>query len=284
LNDVNIKLNQAAAASDRIFEVFRWKSNLYRPKEPIPVHEFKESVRLENVSFSYPDAPDRGVLKNVSFGLPKGKKVALVGSSGAGKSSLVSLLPRIYDVTAGRITFDGQDIRELSIHDLRRLIAVVSQDVFLFNDTVEENIRCGKLDATDEEIHSAAVKAHAWDFIQTLQHGMKTRIGDRGQKLSGGERQRLSIARAFLRESPILILDEATSSLDSASERIVQTAIEELMKDRTTLVIAHRLSTIRNVDQILVIKDGEIVESGTHPELLQRGGEYARFHNFSIVQ
>ena len=283
LNDINIKLNQAAAASDRIFEVLNWKSTLYRPKNPIALQEFKKEISVENVTFAYPDAPERVVLKDISFNVPKGRTVALVGASGAGKSSMVSLIPRIFDVTEGRICVDGQDIRELSIHDLRSLIAVVSQDVFLFNDTVEENIRCGKLNATPEEIREAAIRAHAMDFIETLPQGLKTKIGDRGQKLSGGERQRLSIARAFLREAPILILDEATSSLDSASERIVQTALEELMQNRTTLIIAHRLSTIRNVDRILVIRDGAIVESGTHAELVERSGEYARFHNLSVV-
>jgi subfamily B ATP-binding cassette protein MsbA len=230
------------------------------------------------VAFAYPDAPDRPVLRDVSFTVPRGHAVALVGASGAGKSSLVSLVPRIFDVTGGAIRLDGRDIRELALEDLRRQVAVVTQDVFLFNDTIEENIRCGRLGATGDEIREAARKAHALEFIETLPDGFRTVVGDRGQKLSGGERQRVSIARAFLRQAPILILDEATSSLDSASERAVQAALDELMIDRTTLVIAHRLSTIRNANRILVVKEGQIVESGTHDELLRRGGEFARFH------
>lgn len=283
MNDVNMKLHQAAVACDRIFEVFGWKTNLHEPASPLPIKEFKEEIRLHQVSFAYPDTPHRKVLKKVSFTVPRGKTVAIVGASGAGKSSLVSLLPRIFDVTEGRIEIDHHDIRELALADLRSLIAVVSQDIFLFNDTLEENIRCGRLDATPEEIRIAAKRAHALEFIEKLPGGMQTIIGDRGQKLSGGERQRISIARAFLREAPILILDEATSSLDSASERAVQSALDELMLNRTTLVIAHRLSTIRHADLILVLKEGEVVEKGHHQELMNLGGEYAHFHEINRV-
>jgi subfamily B ATP-binding cassette protein MsbA len=278
MNEVNIKLNQAAGACERVFEIFDWKSRLRETPNPLPLKEFKSEIKIDHVTFAYPDSPERQVLKNVSFTAPKGSITALVGASGAGKSSMVSLLPRIFDVTEGKIEIDGHDIRDYSLDDLRRQIAVVSQDVFLFNDTIEENIRCGKLDATHEEIMAAAQKAHALDFIDRLPQGMNTVIGDRGQKLSGGERQRLSIARAFLREAPILILDEATSSLDSASERAVQGALEELMVNRTTLVIAHRLSTIRGANQILVMREGEVVERGTHQALLGSAGEYARLH------
>lgn len=281
MNDVNIKFHQAAGACDRIFEIFQWKSHLHEPKFPKPLTKFENSIHLKNVSFAYPDSKTRMVLKNVSLQIEKGHAVAIVGASGAGKSSLVSLLPRIFDVTDGSIQIDGVDIRELSIEDLRQNIAVVSQDIFLFNDTIAENIRCGRLDATDEEIHEAARKAHAFDFIESMPDGFKNIIGDRGQKLSGGERQRISIARAFLRAAPILILDEATSSLDSASERAVQVALDELMKNRTTLMIAHRLSTIRHADQILVLKEGEIVERGGHDALLKMDGEYARFHHLT---
>lgn len=278
LNDVSIKLHAASAACQRIFEVFDWKSNLHEPQNPQAIRDFSHKISFEHVRFAYPDAPEREVLRDVSFELERGRVIALVGASGAGKSSLVSLLPRIFDVTQGAIKIDGHDIKELSLDDLRRLIAVVSQDVFLFNDSVEENIRCGKLSASAQEIKEAAKRAHALDFIETLPEGFNTVIGDRGQKLSGGERQRLSIARAFLRGSPILLLDEATSSLDTQSERIVQSALEELMQDRTTLIIAHRLSTVRKADQILVIKDGQIVESGRHEDLIRKGGEYAQFH------
>src|SRR6185437_15510841 len=183
-----------------------------------------------------------------------------------------------FDVTGGQIEIDGADIRKCKMEDLGDLIAVVRKDVLVFNDTIEQNILCGKLDATHAEVVEAAQKAHALEFVNTTADGFNTIIGDRGQKLSGGERQRLSIARAFLREAPILILDEATSSLDSTSERVVQSALEDLMKNRTTIVIAHRLSTIRNADHILVLKEGQIVERGQHEELLSRGGEYAAFH------
>jgi subfamily B ATP-binding cassette protein MsbA len=278
MNEVNIKLNQAAGACERVFEIFDWKSRLRETPNPLTLNHFEREIKIDHVTFAYPDSPERQVLKNVSFTAKKGSITALVGASGAGKSSMVSLLPRIFDVTEGKIEIDGHDIRDYKLDDLRKQIAVVSQDVFLFNDTIEENIRCGKLNATHEEIMEAARRAHALDFIDKLPEGMKTVIGDRGQKLSGGERQRLSIARAFLREAPILILDEATSSLDSASERAVQVALEELMVNRTTLVIAHRLSTIRNADQILVMREGEVVERGTHQSLLDSNGEYARLH------
>jgi subfamily B ATP-binding cassette protein MsbA len=283
LNDVNIKLHQASAACDRIFDVFQWKSNLHEPLHPKPIREVRDGIQIKNVSFAYPDAPERPILKRISFNVPRGHVVAIAGASGAGKSSLVSLLPRIFDITEGSIQIDGQDIRELALEDLRRMIAVVSQDIFLFNDTIEENIRCGRLSATQDEIREAARRAHALEFIESLSGGFKAIIGDRGQKLSGGERQRISIARAFLREAPILILDEATSSLDSASERAVQVALDELMRNRTTLMIAHRLSTIRHADLILVLKDGEIVEKGPHDMLLKLGGEYARFHDIARV-
>ncbi len=278
VNDVNIKYHQTATACARIFEIFEWKSRLHQSKAPIRISEFYEGVSFDRVDFAYPDSPDRAVLKQVSFTMKRGQVVALVGASGAGKTSVVNLLPRIFDVTGGGIFIDAVDIRELALPDLRKLVALVSQDVFLFNDTIYENIRCGRLDATEAEIHIAARKAHATDFIERLPQGYETVIGDRGQKLSGGERQRVSIARAFLREAPILVLDEATSSLDTASERAVQDALDELMANRTTLIIAHRLSTVRRCDRILVMKDGRVVESGRHDELLAARGEYARFH------
>ena len=283
LNEVNLKLAQAAGACQRIFEIFDWKPHLHEPDSPVRLKSFEREIRFDEVTFSYPDAPGRDVLKNVSFSVGRGRVLALAGRSGAGKSSLVSLLPRIFDITGGKILIDGHDIREVSINDLRRMIAVVSQDVFLFNDTIEENIRCGRLSATKAEIREAARKAHALEFIDALPQGFEAIIGDRGQKLSGGERQRLSIARAFLREAPILILDEATSSLDTKSERAVQEALDELMVNRTSIIIAHRLSTIRHADMILVLKDGEIVERGTHDELLSSGGEYAHFNQVPVT-
>jgi len=277
LNDMNIKLHNSDAAAERVFEVLDWKTRLIEKPDARPIHDFNSEIRLTNVRFSYPDAPDREVLRGVSFSIPKGRSLALVGASGAGKSSLVSLLPRIFDVTSGKIEIDGHDVRDLKIGDLRSLISIVSQDVFLFNDTIAENIRCGRLGATDEEVRQAAREAFAMDFIESQPFGFLTNIGDRGQKLSGGERQRLSIARAFLRNSPILILDEATSALDNASEKAVQAALDKLMRDKTTILIAHRLSTIRNAHRILVLREGNVVEDGTHGELVTQDGEYAAF-------
>lgn len=277
LNDMNIKFANADAAATRLLEIFSWKSRLVEKPEAKEKQAFENEIRLDQVHFAYPDAPEREVLKGVSFSIPKGRSLALVGASGAGKSSLVSLLPRIFDVTAGKIEIDGRDIRDLKVGDLRSLISIVSQDVFLFNDTVAENIRCGRLDATDEEIRAAAREAFAHDFIEKFPDKYDSIIGDRGQKLSGGERQRLSIARAFLRNSPILILDEATSALDNTSERAVQAALEKLMQNKTTILIAHRLSTIRHADRILVMREGKIVEDGTHEQLLSKNGEYAAF-------
>jgi subfamily B ATP-binding cassette protein MsbA len=279
LNDINLKMNQAAAACERVFQIFTWKSHITQKSNAARLVEGPtKEIRFESVRFAYPDAPTRPILDDVSFTAPAGKVLALVGASGSGKSSLVSLLPRIFDITSGKILVDGKDLRDYAIDDLRQSIAVVSQDVFLFNDTIEENIRCGRLSATREEILEAARHAHAMEFIDRLPQGLQTMIGDRGLKLSGGERQRLSIARAFLRRAPILILDEATSSLDSRSELAVQDALNELMVGRTTILVAHRLSTIRNADQILVIKGGKIVERGRHDELLSQNGEYSKFH------
>jgi subfamily B ATP-binding cassette protein MsbA len=278
LNEVNIKLSQAGTAAARIFELLDWKSNLAENANPKTLTGFKNQIEFKSVAFAYPDAPERPILKDVSLSIPRGHSVAVVGQSGAGKSSLIQLLPRLFDVNSGQILIDGEDIRNFSLQSLREQVAIVSQDVFLFNDTIEENIRCGKLNATEEEIREAARKAHALEFIESLPGGFKSIIGDRGQKLSGGERQRLSIARAFLRSAPILLLDEATSSLDSRSERAVQEAIEELMVNRTSIIIAHRLSTIRNANEIVVVKDGKIHERGTHEDLLRLQGEYAHLH------
>ncbi len=281
MNDINIKLNQAASACTRIFEIFDWRSRLHVSPHPVRIRSFEHSIEFQDVRFAYPDAPEREVLRGVSFTIPKGRVIAIVGASGAGKSSMVSLLPRVFDITSGTIRIDGRDLRELDVDDLRSLIAVVNQDVFLFNDSIGENIRCGRLSARQSEIEDAAGHAHALEFIRSLPEGFQSVVGDRGQKLSGGEKQRISIARAFLRQAPILILDEATSSLDNRSERAVQEALEDLMKDRTTLVIAHRLSTIRGADRILVMKEGQVVESGTHSELLALDGEYCRYHRLA---
>jgi ATP-binding cassette, subfamily B, bacterial MsbA len=281
LNEVNIKLHQADSSCERIFEIFSWKTSLREPEIPKPIHELRDGIRLKSVRFAYPDTPQREVLRGIDLEIPRGKVVALVGHSGSGKSSIAGLLPRLFDVTGGAIEIDGIDIRELELQNLRDLISVVSQDVFLFNDTIDENIRCGRLGASIADVRAAAQKAHAEEFIQKLSDGYETVVGDRGHKLSGGERQRISIARAFLRESPILILDEATSSLDSNSERQVQSVLDELIATRTTLVIAHRLSTIRNADLIVVLREGEIIERGRHEGLMASGGEYSKLYQLS---
>ena len=278
LNEVSVKFQQAAAASDRIFEILGWRSNIIELPKAKELKEFTDSVELRQVRFTYPDTGSREILRGISLKVAKGQTVALVGESGAGKSSLVSLLPRLYDPLSGEILIDGVPITQFTLASLRSKMAIVSQDVFLFNDTIEENIRMGKPHATKAEIEIAAKKAHAFDFILRTPNGFETVIGERGLKLSGGERQRISIARAFLREAPILILDEATSSLDTASERAIQETIYELMEGKTTIMIAHRLSTVQKADQIYVLKSGQVIENGRHDELVARRGEYYRLN------
>jgi subfamily B ATP-binding cassette protein MsbA len=257
---------------------------LDRPAEP-PRHAgrtatFGRELRFENVGFEYENA--RPVLQDVNLVVHPGEIVALVGPSGAGKSTFVDLIPRFYDVTSGRITLDGEDLRQLSIESLRRLMGIVTQEVILFNDTVRANIAYGLPDIADVRVIEAARAANAHEFIQRLPLGYDTRIGERGVALSGGERQRLSIARAILRDPQILIFDEATSSLDTESEMLIQEAIDRLMRRRTAFVIAHRLSTIQHADTILVIDEGRIVERGTHRELLDAAGTYAKLHSFQF--
>ena len=225
----------------------------------------------------------RQILKDISFDIPKGKTIAIVGESGAGKSTLVDLLPRFYDVTGGSITIDGHDIRDVSLHSLRSLMGNVNQDPILFNDTIFNNIAFGVEGATMEDVVAAAKVANAHEFIMEKEEGYDTNIGDRGIKLSGGQRQRLSIARAILKNPPILILDEATASLDTESERSVQEALDRLMTSRTTIAIAHRLSTIKNADEIIVMKDGEIVERGRHEQLTALGGYYKKLNDMQAL-
>ena len=237
-------------------------------------------IDYRDVSFHYEKGDS--VLSHIDIHIDAGKTVALVGPSGGGKTTLCSLLPRFYDVTGGCVQVDGQDVRDLTLESLRSSIGIVQQDVYLFSGTIRENIAYGKPDATEEEIISAAKRANIHEFVMGLEDGYDTFVGERGARLSGGQKQRISIARVFLKDPPILILDEATSALDNESERHIQQSLEELAKDRTTIVIAHRLSTIRNADEIIVISDDGIVERGCHEELLSRKGLYARYYNMQF--
>ncbi len=277
INDTYIKFNQAGAAADRVHDSLSVISDIREIENPVKMPKFHTAIEFKNLGFQYtPTLP--WIFREVNFSLPQGKSIAIVGASGQGKSTLVNLLLRFYDSSEGTIIIDGKNIRDLSIESLRSQMALVTQDVFLFNDTIYENIAAGRANATREEVLAAAEAAFAMPFINKMPQGFETMVGDRGQKLSGGERQRVSIARAILRNAPILLLDEATSSLDSESEKAVQKALDHLMVGRTTLVIAHRLSTIKNVNQILVLSNGRICEAGTHDELIGRGGEYAKFY------
>lgn len=269
-------LNKAKVSMDRINEVLDLDERIVDAETPIVATEFEREIEYKNVTFAYNDT---NVLTNFSLTIPKGKVIALVGESGSGKSTVADLLPRFYDVIDGEIRIDGQAIKDLSIASLRDLIAVVSQESILFNDTIENNILFGRTSATREEVIQAAKIANAHTFITELEEGYDTFIGERGGKLSGGQKQRINIARAILKDAPILILDEATSALDIESERLVQEALEHLMKDKTSIVIAHRLSTIRNADKIVVLNKGEIVEQGTHDELIALEGAYHKLYS-----
>jgi len=246
-------------------------------KDAIAVERLQGDITFENVSFKYADS--KPVLNNISFHIPTGKTVAFVGPSGSGKTTISSLIPRFYDVTAGAITIDGYDIRHLTQQSLRQQIGTVQQDVFLFTGTIRENIEYGKLGASFEDVKEAAKKANLLEFIESLPDGFNTEIGERGLKLSGGQKQRLAIARMFLKNPPILILDEATSALDTATERIIQQSLNDLSKNRTTIIIAHRLATIRDADYIFVVTPDGIIEQGTHEELLAKNGAFAKLHN-----
>ncbi len=264
----------------RFLEVVETEPEIIDAADAKPLKNVKGNVCYEDVSFHYSD-DDTPVLSHVSFEIPAGKSIALVGPSGSGKTTICSLLPRFYDVTEGRVTIDGNDVRKLTLESLRSQIGLVSQDVYLFGGSIKDNIAYGKPDATMDEIVDAAKKANIHDFIMELPDKYDTFVGERGTRLSGGQKQRISIARVFLKNPPVLILDEATSALDNESERFIQKSLEELAKDRTTITIAHRLSTIRNADEILVVADCGIAERGTHEELLALDGIYARYYDMS---
>lgn len=282
LSSVTNRIQESSAAADRIFEILDTKPSIKDIKNAKIINEFKSSITFENVSFKYEDSSEP-VLKNINFKVNKGEIVALVGPSGGGKSTLADLIPRFYDPDSGRILIDGIDLKEISIKSLRNLMGIVTQETFLFNESVKNNIAYGLGDYPIEKIIQAAKTANAHDFIEEMPEGYDTIIGERGVKLSGGQRQRISIARAILKNPPIMIFDEATSALDNESELLVQEAIERMMENRTTFVIAHRLSTIRNASKILVLNRGEIIQTGKHAELIEdKNGLYHKFYEMQF--
>lgn len=279
LTKLHNQFHQAEAASARVFELLDTPSTMKEPESPKPLKAANANIQFDDVHFSYGEKP---ILKGINLTVKAGQFVALVGSTGSGKTSLANLLPRFYDVQGGAVLIGGLDVREVSTSELRRQIAIVTQETILFHDTIRKNIAVGRPDATNEEIEAAARHANAHEFILQKDQGYDAIVGEKGVTLSGGQKQRLSIARAILKNAPILILDEATSSLDSEAERVVQEELEKLMIGRTTICIAHRLSTIQKADMIVVLNDGRIVETGTHAELIQRGGVYQRLYEIQF--
>lgn len=274
------------ASMERIDKILQAEVEIKDKENPEHISSFEHQIEFRHVSFAYTDHQNDElvyVLKDINLVIPKGKTIALVGQSGSGKSTMLDLIPRYYDVQEGEVLIDGINMKDLCVHDLRQLIGNVNQEAILFNASFKDNIRFGKTDATDEEIANAAKIANAYEFITKSEHGFDTNIGDRGGRLSGGQRQRVSIARAILKNPPILILDEATSALDTESERLVQDALEKLMKTRTTVAVAHRLSTIKHADEICVLHEGKIVERGTHDELIRKDGYYKKLHDMQQV-
>ncbi|HAX75449.1 MAG TPA: ABC transporter ATP-binding protein [Cyanobacteria bacterium UBA11372] len=281
LNGARSSLANTDGSLEIIYDFLRRDNKPFMSRGYLPYKRLAEGIHFDRISFAYPNRQEL-ILKEINLYLPRGTTLALVGGSGAGKSTLADLLPRFYDTTSGCITLDGIDLRQFDLRTLRKSMGIVSQDTFLFNNTVRNNIAYGKPEATDEEVIEATKRANAYDFIMGLPKGFETLIGDRGVLLSGGQRQRLAIARALVQDPDILILDEATSALDTVSERLVQQALEELSRDRTTLVIAHRLSTVQKAHQIAVLDKGNVVEVGTHSELLRKGGYYARLYSMQF--
>jgi ATP-binding cassette, subfamily B, bacterial MsbA len=284
LTGIHNIFQQALGASQRVFEYLDREQQIKEKPNAIKLARFEKSIVFDGASFHYPSAPDGFFLDKIRLEVKRGEIAALVGPSGSGKTTLANLVPRFYDVISGAIRVDGKDIRDLRLDSLRDKISIVAQDTFLFNDTVANNIGYGRPDATREQIQAAARNALAEEFILRMPEGYDTMIGERGMKLSGGQRQRLAIARALLKDAPILILDEATSHLDTESERLVQTALQNLMEHRTVIVIAHRLSTIRRADKIVVLDRGKITETGTHDELVGGGGIYQRLHDMQFLE
>lgn len=281
ISKASYDMRRGNAAAERILEILDYDNPIKERENPVVIKDFTTAITINNVTFAYAEQP---VLTNFSLEVPKGKTVALVGQSGSGKSTIANLITRFYDVNEGAILIDGMDVKDMQTASLRKLIGVVSQDSILFNDTIKNNLLIGKPDATDEELITAAKIANAYEFINDLPEGFDTNIGDAGSKLSGGQKQRLSIARAVLKNPPIMVLDEATSALDTESERLVQNALENMMKHRTSIVIAHRLSTIQNADLIVVMQKGRIIEQGTHTELIQKNGMYKRLVEMQTIE
>ncbi|RPH87493.1 MAG: ATP-binding cassette domain-containing protein, partial [Deltaproteobacteria bacterium] len=279
LTNVNNTINQGIAGADRIFSIIDRVPDIEDKSDAIALPSVSKGIEIKNVTFCYETMP---VLKNINLSIKAGEVVAFVGMSGGGKTSLVNLIPRFYDISEGCVLIDGHDVRDVTLQSLRGQIAIVTQQTILFNDTVKNNIAYGDIKRTEEDIFNAAKAANAHDFISRLPKGYDSNIGELGTKLSGGEKQRISIARALLKNAPILILDEATSSLDTEAEIEVQDALDNLMKGRTTLVIAHRLSTIRNADRIIALVNGKIVEEGNHEALMTQRGEYYRLYNLQF--
>lgn len=282
LSSVNNRIQESSAAAERVFEILDTEPRIKNVESPVSKNDFESQIEFDNVSFHYDDS-DELILDSLNITVEKGKVLAIVGSSGAGKTTMVDLIPRFYDPTSGRILLDGTDLKDVRIEDIRKMMGIVTQETILFNETVRSNISYGIENCTDEKIIAAAKAANAHNFVLELPHGYDTIIGEKGTKLSGGQRQRLSIARALLKNPPIMILDEATSALDNESEVLVQEAIERLMAERTTFVIAHRLSTIRNADRIIVLDRGKIVQDGKHDDLLaQESGIYRKLYELQF--